>query len=175
MPDLQWDSELAAIAQRWANQCKENHDQCRNVKRFQVGQNAAWTWGSPLDWTKGAMQGWFQEELPYFRQNDLVFRSGRDPGSGKQIGHLTQIIWADTKYIGCGYSASPEGSWVKRSYICNYGPAAIAQRWADQCKEDHDQCRNVKRFQVGQNAAWTWGSPLDWTKGALQGWPSATF
>ncbi|XP_043247212.1 uncharacterized protein LOC122394402 [Amphibalanus amphitrite] len=352
MPDLQWDPELAAIAQRWADQCKEDHDQCRDVKRFQVGQNAAWTWGSPLDWTKGAIQGWFHEELPYFRQKDLVFRSGRDSGSGKQIGHLTQVIWADTKFVGCGYSASPEGSWVKRSYICNYGPAgnvlgqrmyrvagssdkedargqtneqdtgrgehqydfrtfvfddgsndntytdedrsdlphpvgvnytevsvvnmdrsgmpstkpdgaetpverkgrfdiadycrliscagqphtmctyrigtkgkncgkqtpkavgpkerreileahnrirrdvkagkyakqglpaaaempdlqwdselaAIAQRWADQCKEDHDQCRDVKRFQVGQNAAWTWGSPLDWTKGAIHGW-----
>ena len=123
MPDLKWDAELAEIAQRWADQCREDHDRCRNVRRFYVGQNAAWTWGVPMDWTKEAIGGWFHSELPYFRQRDLVFRSVRDPSSGKQIGHLTQVVWADTRFIGCGYSESQERSWVKRSYICNYGPS----------------------------------------------------
>ncbi|XP_067000237.1 venom allergen 5 isoform X2 [Anabrus simplex] len=42
MMEMSWDDELAHIAQRWANQCQgEDHDTCRDVKRFHVGQNMA--------------------------------------------------------------------------------------------------------------------------------------
>ena len=43
-----------------------------------------------------------------------------------EIGHFTQIIWADTKYIGChsigfpGYPFAP--SFNAEYYVCNYGP-----------------------------------------------------
>jgi len=39
MGELTWDDELAAIAQRWADQCAFGHDQNRDVSRFKVGQN----------------------------------------------------------------------------------------------------------------------------------------
>ena len=41
MMELQWDDELAAVAQRHADQCQLGHDcnQCRRVSRFKVGQN----------------------------------------------------------------------------------------------------------------------------------------
>ncbi|GIY00508.1 hypothetical protein CEXT_627681 [Caerostris extrusa] len=41
MLEMVWDNELAAIAQKHAEQCKFDHDcnECREVDRFSVGQN----------------------------------------------------------------------------------------------------------------------------------------
>ncbi|CAG7836512.1 unnamed protein product, partial [Allacma fusca] len=41
----------------------------------------------------------------------------------KALGHFTQIAWADTYKIGCGYAFYNEGKWYRKLYICNYGPA----------------------------------------------------
>ena len=123
MPELIWDDELATVAQRWVDQCLGGHDKCRDVPRFAVGQNYAASWGYPKDWTMNAVGQWFFKELPLFLQQDLTFT----PGQG--TGHLTQVIWAETTTIGCGYIAVedsqifPGFTLVKRIYICNYGPA----------------------------------------------------
>ncbi|XP_037087805.1 venom allergen 5-like [Pollicipes pollicipes] len=122
MPNLMWDYELARVAQRWADQCASGHDKCRSVARYYVGQNLAWSWGGKKDWKRWAVGQWFHGELPFFRQSDLVFRRGTDPASGRAIGHLTQVIWARTTRVGCGYIEVQAGRWVKRTYACNYGP-----------------------------------------------------
>jgi len=38
-----------------------------------------------------------------------AFPSG-DPANGKDIGHFTQVIWAETTHVGCGYTAWYDGS-----------------------------------------------------------------
>ncbi|XP_037075333.1 venom allergen 3 homolog [Pollicipes pollicipes] len=126
MPDLKWDHELARVAQRWADQCLNGRDKCRSVARFYVGQNRGWSWrnkpGGARDWTRRAVGRWFHGELPFFRQKDLVFRRGKDPATGRPIGHMTQVIWAATTRIGCGFTNQRFGTWVMRSYFCNSGP-----------------------------------------------------
>ena len=125
MPDLSWDAELATVAQRWLEQCHKrfDHDQCRDVKRFRVGQNYVFTWSvsGSTDWT-GAVSHWFDSELPVFTQTDLIFTDKTD-----RAGHLTQVIWAKTKKVGCGFIAytTDIGSitGTRREYLCNYGPA----------------------------------------------------
>ncbi|XP_037069417.1 venom allergen 5-like [Pollicipes pollicipes] len=129
MPDLVWDNELATVAQRWADQCASGHDQCRSVARFYVGQNLAWSWGGAKDWTNRAIGQWFHGELPNFQQSGLKFTSGRDPVSGGVIGHLTQVIWAGTTKVGCGYIAVQDDTWVKRTFACNYGPGGNIRNW----------------------------------------------
>ena len=39
-------------------------------------------------------------------------------------GHYTQVVWADTFKVGCGFTAyrAPNG-WHNKYYVCNYGPA----------------------------------------------------
>ena len=39
------------------------------------------------------------------------------------IGHYTQMLWADTTLVGCGYTRYFSGGWWKELYTCNYGPA----------------------------------------------------
>ncbi len=31
------------------------------------------------------------------------------PGFGPATGHFTQMVWADTRSVGCGYTACPDG------------------------------------------------------------------
>lgn len=130
MPDLQWDAELATIAQRLANQCVFKHDLCRDVARFQVGQNMANAQvmqGSPANWT-AVVNGWFFKELEKFSQSqtDLTFTESSYKNG---IGHLTQVIWGNTTVVGCGFIGTEykyvvDGftyDLVDRLLVCNYG------------------------------------------------------
>ncbi|PSN37306.1 Venom allergen 3 [Blattella germanica] len=41
----------------------------------------------------------------------------------EHTGHYTQVVWADTKYVGCGFIAYKKtDDWYTKYYVCNYGP-----------------------------------------------------
>ena len=70
MMELQWDNELAWVAQGLSDTCKWGHDcnDCRRVSRFRVGQNlyqSYKTWSGPRNW-KAAMDAWFHDEIGLF-------------------------------------------------------------------------------------------------------------
>ncbi|XP_034939193.1 scoloptoxin SSD976-like [Chelonus insularis] len=119
MREMIWDDELATTAQRWAETCAEFHDSSRHVRRFIVGQNIARTWTSrplgPYDsapnWRR-QISGWFSEVQFY--------HGGYHPTTG----HYTQVVWANTFLIGCGYTYfyDPARGYTK-NYVCNYGPS----------------------------------------------------
>ncbi|XP_065336177.1 venom allergen 3-like [Cloeon dipterum] len=126
MREMVWDEELAAIAQRWADQCTVGHDAERSTGRFPVGQNVAatWTHGTPSpagptpDFRK-QIEDWFSEVMRWgFRRSDLehfLF--------SEHTGHYSQLVWSDTYLVGCGYSyfKDPQRGYTKL-YVCNYGP-----------------------------------------------------
>lgn len=92
MRAMEWDDELAAVAQRWADQCMPGHDRSRNVPRFTVGQNvaAAWTFDRDLGDTPDfatQIEAWFNEV------NQYGFPKGNvDPFRfNKATGHYTQV------------------------------------------------------------------------------------
>eukprot|EP00095_Tigriopus_kingsejongensis_P010540 maker-scaffold349_size200065-snap-gene-1.26 protein:Tk10540 transcript:maker-scaffold349_size200065-snap-gene-1.26-mRNA-1 annotation:"hypothetical protein DAPPUDRAFT_96576" len=121
MLEMTWDEELAAVAQRWADQCQFAHDAVRDVDRFKVGQNVYITTRShdqPLAMTinEGVM-GWYDEVRDVDRQivDRYQFASA--------TGHYTQLIWANTNRIGCGHVTYPSGRLLKKLLICNYGPS----------------------------------------------------
>ena len=45
----------------------------------------------------------------------------REVGTTGTTGHFTQVIWAETYKVGCGFIIYQEGKWYKRLYSCNYG------------------------------------------------------
>lgn len=119
MPNMAWDSELATIAQRWANQCRFGHDTCRNVRRFQVGQNVAtaWSTGSNPSSLRNLITSWY-DEVAQFDRNQVerfVFNMN--------TGHYTQMLWAASVRIGCGYVNHMVGNRNTVLLVCNYGPA----------------------------------------------------
>lgn len=124
MLQVQWDQELADIAQIHATQCEFEHDcnQCRQVDDYQVGQNLyqrRTSWHNPTpDWSKAISS--FYEEIGITPLKVLSkFKGGPH-------GHFTQVVWADTWKIGCGYSAFKINDSLFKTeeiYVCNYGPS----------------------------------------------------
>lgn len=138
---LVWNQELAAVAQKWAQQCVMGHDKERSVPDvgMNVGQNVA---GGYRTWD-AAIGGWREEVKLY------VF--GRDPDSylGKggwvKIGHYTQMVQNSTYLVGCGYAAC-QNSKYGRYFVCNY--AAAQTRLGEpytrgrRCSACPNSCRN---------------------------------
>ena len=109
-----WDEELAAVAQRWADQCDRGHDKSRNVgssitsrllheflnskivvqisDRFRVGQNVAMTWsfeqapptGDAAEFVRH-IGGWFDEVKLFDPRHIAPFKFK------KKLGHYTQV------------------------------------------------------------------------------------
>jgi len=120
MIELVWDDELETIAQRWADQCSFGHDSNRRSKRYgYAGQNVhmASTTGSDdsLD-IQSAINGLYNEVSKFDPNSINPFRFNY------AAGHYTQIVWADTKAVGCGYSSWKDGRWTNKYMVCNYGP-----------------------------------------------------
>jgi len=126
MVQLQWDSELARVAQRLADQCKFQHDcsDCRRVQRFRVGQNIYQSFNTRSeknDWT-AAIDSWFNEIkiFPSSSVSNYKFASA--------TGHYSQMMWAKTSRIGCGVTSFRSGRFISRLYVCNYGESGNVLR-----------------------------------------------
>ncbi|EEB16252.1 Ves G 5 allergen precursor, putative [Pediculus humanus corporis] len=114
MMKLQWDDDLAEVAQRWADQCRLEHDTCRADPRWKVGQNIYWKWKYPthnVNWTE-AIASWY-DEVSLFNPNEV--RSYR---FDSKTGHYSQLVWHDTHFVGCGR----RDYGLNKLYVCNYGP-----------------------------------------------------
>ncbi|KAH8028870.1 hypothetical protein HPB51_020001 [Rhipicephalus microplus] len=134
MRQLLWDEELASVAQAKADQCTNadgelHHDKAadRFTTKFKsVGQNLAFQRSSAsfggTDWP-GQIKAWFDEYDHYPPASVNSFA----PPSGESTGHFTQIVWALTGYVGCGYTdytvtGAKEMPYMQL-YVCNYGTA----------------------------------------------------
>jgi len=114
-----WDDELETIAQRWTGQCEFGHDKVRNLcDGTYVGQNA-WMYQSTEDDPVGletAAQSWYDEvTTPGFDSADI------NPFVFGEWGHYSQVVWAETDRIGCGYVYyETEDGWFTQNVVCNY-------------------------------------------------------
>ncbi|KAL3842071.1 hypothetical protein ACJMK2_020136 [Sinanodonta woodiana] len=137
MLKMSWDEDVAFIAQRWAENCQIDHDpnyNRYNYGRFSVGQNLAWG-NFKMTWSQ-AIKLWADEKAYYTYGS----RSG---AGGKAIGHYTQMVWAESAKIGCGY-ANCAGT---HYYVCNYAPAgnldpAFPYKRGLRCADCPSKCSN---------------------------------
>nr|XP_050043769.1 CRISP/Allergen/PR-1-like [Dermacentor andersoni] len=134
MLQLRWDEELASVAQAKADQCtpdsgKLMHDkpEDRFTTKFKsTGQNLAFRASSArfnsTDWP-GQVKAWFDEYTHYPPQSVDHF----SPPSGEPTGHFTQVVWATTRYVGCGYVDYIVEGYSRlpymQLYVCNYASA----------------------------------------------------
>lgn len=128
MKKLKWNDELAMIAQRWANQCPQNHDENRMSPDFDhdPGQNMANIWTSHQEEVdlQQRIEDWYSEIVHFPSQNVGSF--SQDGATGV-IGHYTQLVWAETEFIGCGLinyrdQNQPDISF-RYTLVCNYFPS----------------------------------------------------
>lgn len=127
MRQVYWSEEIAAKAQEWANNKKFEHSprSFRNIPGIgQLGENLAIHMTSistpHKDWNE-VVEDWFGEIKDYnTNQGVKNFSSSGHRGA---VGHFTQVIWADTYLVGCGYSTYIEDGMTTSLYVCQYAPA----------------------------------------------------
>ncbi|KAL3079286.1 hypothetical protein niasHS_005108 [Heterodera schachtii] len=106
-----WNQQLAASAQAHANTCDFRHS--RN--RANIGENI---WAAPYYNYTDAIGRWYNEV------NDPWCGCGT--GYKHCCGHYTQMVWAETNLIGCGYAqcngVTGVGGYAKAVFVCHYNP-----------------------------------------------------
>jgi len=127
MRALVWNSELEAVAQRWADQCTFGHDSNRAMlDGTSVGQNAYMSMSSQISTPEEMMTSMDNAVTAWYNE---VTDPGFDPADiqpfkfGYGTGHYTQVVWAETSQVGCGWAYYSEGGWQRSLVVCNYAKA----------------------------------------------------
>jgi len=116
MNQLVWDAGLAKVAQNYSAQCIWAHNPNRasqlrgyeNITSFSyvnqyVGENLFISTGSEnIDTILSGIEYWYKEYQSF--TYGPITATGSECQSGQQCGHYTQLIWANTRYVGCGYT-----------------------------------------------------------------------
>jgi len=128
LPPLTWSTRLANYAQQWANRsakarnCGMQHRPSYGPYKQKHGENL-W-WASPRIWSNGlkelqpitiqrVVKDW-ADERPFYNYANNSCKPG------EQCGHYTQIVWRETKEVGCAYQQCADKSQL---WVCNYSPA----------------------------------------------------
>lgn len=104
-PPLQWSTELAAYAQKWANQlANDNHCQLDHTVDNKYGENLFG--GSGTTYTAlFASQDWYSEKQKY------TYGILTD-ANWYAMGHYTQMVWKNTTQVGIGQANCAGGGSV---------------------------------------------------------------
>jgi len=128
-PPLEWSASLANYAQEWVDHladtenCKMVHRPDNQGERFQQFHGENLFWSSPIEYEDGTtdlelftpkdvVKAWTIEEDFY----DYKTNQCQD---GKVCGHYTQIVWHETKQVGCALAVCGDESQL---WACNYSP-----------------------------------------------------
>ncbi|KAG8191106.1 hypothetical protein JTE90_010030 [Oedothorax gibbosus] len=120
MLEMEWDDNLANQAQAWADQCTYAHNKPIDRDGGPAGQNMAGSSGSNTKPEWKEMIESFYSEVKLYNPNN-IHKYAWD----EKTGHFSQVIWAKTSRIGCGYVRYVGDQYdYDFLYVCNYAPAA---------------------------------------------------
>jgi len=107
---LRWDNGLAAYAQQWADHLASTSCQMHHRQPNDFGENLFQ--GTAGYYTAvDAAKAWESEKRDY--RGGVIKEKNEKP-----VGHYTQMVWRDTKKMGCGV-ATCDGTVL---IACNYDP-----------------------------------------------------
>ena len=123
MVQMYYSDAIGAKAQQHADKCTFIHSdrKFRKQPQFETGENiykSTFYMGRPeKNWQK-VIETWFSEIKDFKGKSVVSFNP-----NGASTGHFTQIIWANSYFVGCGF-ASYSGFPLQRThlYVCQYGP-----------------------------------------------------
>ncbi|XP_022916173.1 salivary antigen-5-like isoform X2 [Onthophagus taurus] len=118
---MQWDQHLADEADKIAKLATFAHKKVFDERWLYVGQNLHMHSSSKnstgTNWER-CLASWFVEHKQY-NYGPIILRD--------KTGHYTQMVWANTEYVGCGFCFFKNDSKTSmpfhKLYVCNYGPA----------------------------------------------------
>ena len=106
-PPLIWSDKLATAAQEWANTLIEKKEFIHRPKS-KFGENLFQIEGAKSI-PKQVVDRWASEASNY------DYKSNRCHGA---CGHYTQIVWRDTKEVGCAVARGG----AREVWVCEYNP-----------------------------------------------------
>ncbi len=124
--NLKWADDLSRDAEEWAEYLSKNRncemEHASQSIRKNNGENIFWA--SPIVWSNG------KKELQKIHGSDVVNSWGSEKTdynylnnsckAGAMCGHYTQIVWNDTKEVGCGMAICNDKAQL---WVCRYRPA----------------------------------------------------
>jgi hypothetical protein len=118
VPPLQWNDQLAADARAWADELaatgRFEHSPEEQGQEPQ-GENL-WA-GTPRAFSPEAMVGLWVAEKTDFRPG--VFPNNSRSGDVERVGHYTQLIWRETRQVGCATAIGKNEEFL----VCRYSEA----------------------------------------------------
>lgn len=114
---LTWSDSLAGDAQVWANHLADI-DQLVHAggdTNPNEGENLAE--GSSGGYTDGELAQLWADEKSYFVYG--TFPDVSNDGNWANVGHYTQMIWANTTQVGCAHASSSSNDFL----VCRYNPS----------------------------------------------------
>jgi pathogenesis-related protein 1 len=120
LSSLRWSEPLADYAREWAQYLSRSRN-CRMQHRKEpaYGENLAYSSAAFLS-PSAVLTLWASEEKDFdYQRNRCV--------PGKMCGHYTQLVWRDTRKVGCALSycrvEEPSGHFIyEQVWVCNYDP-----------------------------------------------------
>jgi pathogenesis-related protein 1 len=107
MPPLVWSNRLAARAEAWANHLL-SRGEFEHRPNSPYGENLFEISGAPASPSQ-VIDSWASEARNY------NYRSNRCRGV---CGHYTQLVWRDTREVGCAVARHHD----TEVWVCNYDP-----------------------------------------------------
>lgn len=117
LPRLKWNPHLEREAAEWARSLGRSGvlQHADGRQRNGTGENL-WM-GTAGAWKVETMVGMFLDERKHYRHG--AFPDVSRTGNWADVGHYTQIVWRDTREVGCAV-ATERGNDV---LVCRYWPA----------------------------------------------------
>lgn len=119
---LTYSKTLADSAQKWSEELKRDNCEMRHDPNTDYGENLYWAsqTGGEL---KNELIATPEEVVNYWTaEKDDYNYTKNSCAPGKQCGHYTQIVWAETTQVGCGVSVCQNGNTQKEIWVCHYDP-----------------------------------------------------
>ncbi|EAZ90993.1 CAP family protein, partial [Crocosphaera chwakensis] len=115
---LSWSDQLANDAQTWSNHLASlggnqlQHDP--NIKR--QGENL-WL-GTSNRFTYKQMVDYWGQEKQYLNSTQFNLETVSSTGNWSDVAHYTQMVWKNTKQVGCAVSTAGNNDIL----VCRYSP-----------------------------------------------------
>ncbi len=112
VPPLRWNRRLAADAERWARVLAEANVLAHAPDTRRQGENL-WAGSSGVYSPEDMVGLWAAEKSNY---QEGIFPANSRTGDLADVGHYTQIIWADTREVGCAIARGEFADFL----VCRY-------------------------------------------------------
>lgn len=117
VPPLRWNPALAMSAQAWAKHLAET-GRFEHAPEKEVSPEGENLWaGTKSRFSPEAMTAAWIREKQYFQPG--LFPNNSTTGRVEDVGHYTQLVWRDTREVGCALATSAREDIL----VCRYADA----------------------------------------------------